>query len=110
MRQRPASQFSNVTFDGATYEETKAKLDAWLKDTSKCKVTFVDKGQDLLEMHIHESGEILDCNHHGQIYNGGFVEMEKLKEFEPIHIFHRMSDDYVPMQNLIVEQIITING
>ena len=64
--------------------ENHKELEKWLKSNAKFILEFEDKGQDLLKMWVHKTGEILDCNANQNLYLGEFVDLEKLEKGKPI--------------------------
>ncbi len=78
-------------------------FEKWLKETTSKIIMFTDTTIDLIQMHIHESGEILHCNAHAAIYNGQFVNLEKLKPGVPIEIWQ--NEQWKGYGKLIVGEI-----
>ena len=76
----------------------------WLNKTTYKVVKFKDLGQDLLDMYIAKNGEIIHCNLQSYIYNGRFINMNKLKQSIPIEIFE--NGKWVKKERLIIDKII----
>ena len=51
----------------------------WLSNATYKKIFFKCKGQDLMMIHIAGNGEILHANLQSSIWNGRFVNKEKIK-------------------------------
>lgn len=81
----------------------------WLGETSKLKISFEDKGQDLQNMWVHSTGEILHCDFHARIYNGKFVNINEIKVGEPVLIYNDENSSYDIMHGLVVSDLKTNN-
>lgn len=92
------AQFKEVRFS------TMQEFQQWLDFHAKYKVDFEDRGQDLQQMSIHESGEILHCDFNANIYNGKFVELP-IVQGEAIKVFDRESGFFIPYYGLVVESV-----
>lgn len=66
------SKFKEITF------KSEKEFNKWLEETTAKKIFLKDKGQDLMKIHIAESGEILHTNAQAAIWNGRFVNLETL--------------------------------
>ena len=80
--------------------ESHKDLEKWLKSNSKFILELQDKGQDLLKIWVHKTGEILDCNANQNLYLGEFVDLEKLEKGKPIVV------SGVKKKGLIAENLI----
>ena len=94
------AQFRDVVFSGKTAH---ADFKKWLKQNTKWVLHLVDSGQDLQRMNIHESGEILDCDFFGRIYNGRFLNTKFLELDHPIIIWDKV--EWKAMLGLVIESI-----
>lgn len=92
------AQFKEVRFS------TMQEFQQWLDFHTKYKVDFEDRGQDLQQMSIHESGEILHCDFHANIYNGKFVKLP-IVQGQPIEVHHETENVYYPLYGLVVESV-----
>lgn len=85
--------------------DTREEFEKWLVQTTYKKISFSDLGQDMQNIWVAKSGEILHCDFHGSIYNGSFVDLEKLEEFTPITIYY--NDEWKRYMGLVVDSIDT---
>jgi hypothetical protein len=83
--------------------DSEASFKKWLDKTTSKTLRFQDMGQDLQRMHIAESGEILHCDFHANIYNGKFVNTEKLDWFVPVEILN--NGKFERMNGLVIDEI-----
>ncbi len=60
------------------------ELEKWVALNKFKVIDLKDIGQDMLQIIIHKSGEIINCNFHSGIYNGKFVHIDSLKVGEPL--------------------------
>lgn len=97
----PSPQFRARRF------KTRYEFVEWLTQNQHIVIEFEDNGGDLFLMHVHESGEILHCNAHEQIYNGAFVLMSDLRVGDPVCIIipHMKDRAYRRMNALIVKDL-----
>ena len=65
-------------FKGLRFKSEK-EFSEWLNSHTYKIVRLADNGQDLLCIWLHKSGEIIHCNAQSGIWNGKFVDMEKLE-------------------------------
>lgn len=86
-------QFKDLTF------KSQKEFNEWLGKTADKQIILEDLAHDLTKIWVHESGEILHCNFHANIYNGKFINMDILDKFAPLQI------DGEFFYGLIVEQI-----
>lgn len=90
-------QFKDLTFN------SKKEFNSWLIANNEYVIDFDDLGQDLLRIWVHATGEILDANLQQSIWNGLFVNVEKLNEYEPIEMW--MDEQWTVMGKLVIDQI-----
>lgn len=95
-------QFKDLFFSG---KDGKSHFAKWLRDTRSYVVHLMDFGQDLLMIHVHESGEILHCNAQGNIYNGMFVNLEKLQNGECLEMYIRDLGSFEPFVRLVIDLV-----
>jgi len=95
-------QFKGLFFPGI---DGKSKFSKWLMETRSYVVHLMDFGQDITIMHVHESGEILHCDAHSNIYNGAFVNLENLKNGECIELFSKDKGKFEPYIRLVIDLV-----
>lgn len=93
------AKFKHLKFN--SYKE----LDKWLKENTFKVITLKDYGQDMQKIWVHESGEILNCDFHGSIYNGKFINMKKLVVGNHLNIWNDEKNRYVIYSKLFVEEL-----
>lgn len=76
----------------------------WLDEKATKIIWFEDEGQDLNAIWIDDEGEILHCNLQTEIWCGRFVNVNELKEGEPVKM-HFEHTGWRTMMKLIVEKI-----
>lgn len=91
-------KYSNEAFSN------KAEFNSWLKKTTFKTINLMSLGQDLTKIYVAESGEILHCNFHANIYNGKFINIDKLSSMAPIIILE--NGLWVEKKGLLVEEIL----
>lgn len=82
---------------------SKEEFEDWLEANTKFEVEFVDRGQDLLKIHLDNYGEVLHCNLQASVWNGLIAIVKRLKPGKPI-IFYK-EDEPTVYWNLIVEKV-----
>lgn len=82
-------QFKKLTF------QSKALFEVWREKNAYRKIKLMDKGQDLTEFFIHKSGEIIDCDQQGFVWNGMFVDMKELEGGNPQVIMNGKATDFL---------------
>lgn len=96
------SQFNHLTFS------THAEFSEWLSKHKHQTILLEDKGQDIQKIIIHETGEILDCDFCSGLYNGKFVNLEKIKAGEPIELWNDTKSDWDIMGGLVTEHVTSL--
>ena len=99
MSQQLKPKYADKKFD--SYEEYLA----WLKKTTYKEIVFFDLSHDITKLLVATSGEILQCSFHESMYNGKFINMEKLEKSNTIEIYHGYG--WKKFDGLLVEKIIT---
>jgi hypothetical protein len=94
------SKFKNEIF------KTKEEFEGWLLAKTSKKIGLKDFGQDMLTIYLHESGEVLHCDFHSQIYNGCFINLANLKIGQPLEICKEGEEKFVEYGRLIPDEII----
>lgn len=92
-------QFKEVSFKKTINFKT------WLKATTFKKVNLEDKGQDMQNVFIHSTGEILHCDFHAGIYNGKFVNLNALGEGQALEIYNHIDGTFSPLNGLIINKV-----
>ncbi|MDD4217468.1 MAG: hypothetical protein PHZ24_09060 [Bacteroidales bacterium] len=92
-------QFKHITFKDI------ADFRHWLDKNTHIEILLKDNGLDLTKFWVHESGEIIHANAHSTIYNGLFIDVEKLIEGCPIRVWKEQPNEYVALEELVVEHI-----
>lgn len=82
------SQFKSLRF------ASKKMLNIWLKENTSKIIHFKNDDQDLTTMHIHATGEILQCNCHGNIYIGKFVDIKRLSIGKNLRIKNELTNKW----------------
>jgi hypothetical protein len=95
------SKFRNLRFN------SEAEMNEWLKETTFKIIDLVDNGDDMQRIWVRESGEILNCDFHSSIYNGKFVDIEKLDVGNTLNIFDEEKQCYRVYEQLIIKAINT---
>jgi len=95
------SQFRLLTF------KSKEDLSDWLNKTAFRIINLKGYGQDMLTIWAHDTGEILHCDFHSQIYTGKFIDMKKLCTGNHLNIWDDRKNRYVIYENLFVESLTT---
>jgi hypothetical protein len=93
------AQFKDLKF------KTAGDFNTWLIKTANKAIRLDSIAGDMQSIYIHESGEILHCDFHAQIYNGRFIDMENLFIGSPLGITDNDSDKYTVMERLIPTEI-----
>lgn len=91
--------FKELTF------KNKDEFDSWLNATTFKKITLKDLGQDMLNIWVHESGEILNCDFHWRVFTGKFIDMNKLKVGDNLRIWDEDEGGFVWYSGLIVKKL-----
>ena len=90
-------QFKDLQF------KSMLEFNKWLNKTHTKIINLKDKGQDLQRLWISESGEILHANMQAFVYNGRFVNIEKLVKNTNLTLWNGSSWD---VSNLEIEKVI----
>lgn len=95
------SKFRNKRF------KSEEEFQVWLASELFKTIILQDKGQDMQNVDIHKSGEILNCDFQAGIYNGKFVNLAKLAVGEPLQIWNNVNGDgkWDVMGNLVIEEL-----
>lgn len=96
------SQYKYLKF--ASQEE----CDKWLKQNTSKIIHFKNDDQDLTTMHIHASGEILQCDFHANIYIGKFVDIKRLSIGKNLRIKNELTNKW--NQLIFIIESIEDNG
>ncbi len=89
------SSFKELQFN------SEQEFENWLGETTFKKIFFRDNGQDLMKIHVAQSGEIIYCNMQSSIWNGKFVNMAKLEKGLPIQFWDDTKSDWDTMAFVI---------
>ena len=93
-------KYKELTF--GNYRELKD----FLIDTAAYRIVLEDRGQDLQSMHIDRDGEILHCDFNANIYNGRFVNIDKLTIGKAIEILNSTGNCWDMLAGLVIEEVI----
>jgi len=77
----PIPQFANCEFNNIKAFNT------WLNTHTYKVIRLYDNGQDLLSLHIHQSGEILEASGQQRPWTGMFVDLNRLENGKPIWMY-----------------------
>ncbi len=89
--------------------ENEEEFNEWLTATTSKTISFEDKGQDMQKIHISQSGEVIHCDFRPELYNGHFVDLEKLETGKPVHMLG-LNGKWQEMKGLVVYQIVESNN
>ena len=90
--------------------KTEKEFKKWLNEKADKKIIFFDAGQDLLEIHIDERGEILHCNLQASVWNGLFVRTHPDSLCVGMGIEMNLPDKGWRTMDFTIEQIINLKG
>lgn len=79
---------------------------SWLLDNTKVKIIFKFKGQDMMIMHLHKSGEIIHCDYDADLFCGRFVNLDMLAGGQALYIWGEAVGMWTRWHNLIISQVI----
>lgn len=76
----------------------------WLEKTTFARIKLAELGQDMTQIYVAESGEILHCNFHESIYKGKFINMKEATVFRQLEILE--NGKWVIKTGLLIEEVI----
>ena len=82
------------------------EFEGWLLAITSKKIQLKDLGSDMQVIYIHESGEILHTDFFSGMYNGRFINIEKLEVGKPIELYDEEKNEFIAYGGLIPEEII----